>query len=59
MKSYFKNLYTKYDELLSREQNKSALMLGHSIVMICDVTRLLKQCYEEKNYNILFNYKDI
>jgi hypothetical protein len=34
-------------------------MLGHYVMMVYDTTRLLKKCYDEKNYYLLENYKDI
>lgn len=34
-------------------------MLGHCIIMMCDTTKLLKRCYEDQNYSVFVNYKDI
>lgn len=34
-------------------------MLGHCIIMICDSTKLLIRCYEERKYSHFLNYKDI
>ncbi len=29
------------------------LQMGHNIIMIYEATRLLKKCYDEKNYYLL------
>ena len=59
MKTYCYNLFQKYDSMINKENNKSLIMLGHCIVMMCDTTKLLKRCFEEQNYSIFVSYKDI
>ena len=59
IKNYCFNLYQKYDGLISKEHNKSVIMLGHCIILMCEAVKLLKRCYEEKNYRSFLSYKEI
>lgn len=59
IKTYCYNLFQKYDSMILKENNKSLIMLGHCIIMICDTTRLLKRCFEEHSYSVFVTYKDI
>ena len=34
-------------------------MLGHYIILMCEGTKLLKRCSEEKSYRSFLAYKDI
>lgn len=35
------------------------LILGHYIVMIIEATNQIKQSYQEQNYKIIGNYKEL
>ena len=50
IKSYSYSVYEKIDSEISKDKSRNILVLGHSIVMICDCTHLLKRCYDERNY---------
>jgi hypothetical protein len=34
-------------------------MMGHYIILMCEAVKLLKRCYEDKNYRAFLAYKDI
>lgn len=39
------------DQMICKDStNRQLLHLGHSILMICDHTKVMKGCYDEKNY---------
>lgn len=59
VKNYCYNLWQKYDSQISKENNKSLIMIGHCIIMMCDTVKILKKCYEEASYAIFLNYRDI
>ena len=49
--NYFMSVFQMIDQMIQKDNtNRSMLQLGHSIVMICDSTKILKNCYEESNY---------
>lgn len=39
--------------------SKLLCQLGHSIIMICEHTRIMKACYEEKSYKNIEKLKEI
>ena len=45
MKNYSHQIYEKLNHEISKEKSWNLLILGHSIVMICDCTHMLKRCY--------------
>jgi hypothetical protein len=59
VKNYCYNLFQKYDSLVSKEHNKSLLMLGHCIIIMCEAIKILKTCYETCSYSSFMAYKDI
>lgn len=59
VKNYCYNLYQKYDSLISKEHNKSLIMLGHCIILMCEAVKLLKRSHDERNYRSFLAYKDI
>jgi hypothetical protein len=59
VKNYCFNLYQKYDSLISKEQNKTLIMLGHCIIIMSEAVKLLHKCYEEKSYRSFLSYKEI
>jgi hypothetical protein len=39
------------DQLIQKDStNKPLLQLGHSIIMICEHTKIMKSCYDERSY---------
>lgn len=39
------------DQIIQKDSvNKALLQLGHYIIMIYENTRVLKKCYEDRNY---------
>lgn len=57
MHDFCYTLYLKYDELIAKDHKKTSLALGHSIIMICDSTKLLKKCFQDQDYSPFVNYK--
>lgn len=57
LKNYSYSVYEKLDMEISKEKSWNLVVLGHSIVMICDCTHLLKKCYDDKNYKAFGGYK--
>lgn len=57
--NYCYNLYQKYDSLISKQHNRSVVMLGHIIIILCEAIQLLKKCYEEGSYRDFLAYKEI
>jgi hypothetical protein len=53
MKNYLYNQYLKYDKMLFVEFSKSLVFLGHNIMMIYEATRLIRKCYQERNYYLI------
>lgn len=56
---YVQAFYAKVDSEISNGQDTSWIFLGHYIVMIVDCTNLLKKCYEERNYRVFSNFKEL
>ena len=59
IKNYSYSVYEKLDMEISKEKSWNLVILGHSIVMICDCTHMLKKCYDEKNYKQFGAYKEL
>jgi hypothetical protein len=59
IKNYCYNLYQKYDSLISKEQNRSLLMLGHCIILMSEAIKVLKRCHEEQNYRAFLSFKEL
>ncbi len=47
------------DKKIIEDHNTSMLALGHSIILIVTSTEFLKDCYDDKNYYPLEEYKDV
>ena len=54
---YTLNFFDKIDTEVLKAMDQTWLPLGHYIVMIVDVTHLLKRCYEDQSYRAFSNYK--
>jgi hypothetical protein len=48
------------DQLIQKDStNRLLLQLGHSIVMICDHTKIMKSCYDDRSYKKIERLKEI
>lgn len=58
--NYFVSVYQMIDQLVEKDTNNTPLLqLAHSIVVICEGTRTLKKCYEDRNYRRIEKFKEI
>lgn len=49
--SYFTSVYQMIDQMIQKDSsNRQLLQLGHSMIMICSHTKIMKMCYDERNY---------
>ncbi len=53
------NVFQKYDGMIVRDSPTTLLMLGHSLLLIYHTTKLIKDCYDSRNYAVFSNYKEI
>lgn len=47
------------NEINAGGDTSSWIFLGHYIIMILDCTDMLKKCYDQKNYKIFSNFKEL
>jgi len=48
------------DQIIEKEStNKALIQLGHSMIIICFSTRVLKGCYDERRYKNVEKLKEI
>lgn len=58
--NYFTSIFQMVDQLIQKDStNRLLLQLGHSIVMICDHTKIMKSCYDDRNYKKIERLKEI
>lgn len=53
------NVFQKYDGMIVRDSPTTLLMLAHSVLLIYHTTKLIRDCYDAKNYAFFSNYKEI
>jgi hypothetical protein len=53
------NICQKYDGMVGRDSATTLLMIGHYVLLIHHTTKLIKDCFDSKNYALFATYKDI
>lgn len=53
------NLCQKYDTMIDSQSPTPLLVIGHCVLLIYHTTKLIKDCYDSRNYKMFGNYKEI